>query len=359
MSKAKEAVELASKIDLHLTLSNSSPGFHLSSEELQMAAAALRFAATRNPKMTKDEFRSELASLLATMPYSVLLDVARDIHYMNAGDNAGMRDMTNAYGMAETLNGAPHGAGFACGLSGGYCIPRAGCGFETVARSSAESGDSKLPLQYEDGPDFCTVRDAQGRDFALTMQPDLMKAMEKALSDEAASFMRPPAELQPGMDPVAWITEAGLENWLQGDCPEKHVLLRTGGDMRRPLYTLPRKFTIADAWPVFKAWLDGYEEEERAFSRYQDNVILDGVMTARQRRAISAALLNEPQTSWQPIETAPKDAEATFLVCAVGDDRGPFVVRSDIMWQARKAGTPSHLGLSYLTHWMPLPEMPQ
>lgn len=49
-----------------------------------------------------------------------------------------------------------------------------------------------LPLQYEDGPDYCTVRDARGRDFALTMQPDLMKAMEKALADETARFMRPP-----------------------------------------------------------------------------------------------------------------------------------------------------------------------
>ena len=45
-----------------------------------------------------------------------------------------------------------------------------------------DSGESKLPLQYEDGPDYCTVRDAQGRDFALTMQPGLMKAMEKALA---------------------------------------------------------------------------------------------------------------------------------------------------------------------------------
>lgn len=54
-----------------------------------------------------------------------------------------------------------------------------------------DSGESKLPLQYEDGPDYCTVRDAQGRDFALTMQPDLMKAMEKAFSDDIASFMRP------------------------------------------------------------------------------------------------------------------------------------------------------------------------
>lgn len=62
---------------------------------------------------------------------------------------------------------------------------------------------------------------------------------------------------------------------------------------------------------------------------------------------------------WKPIETAPRDPDASFLVCAKGDPRGPFVVRADILWRARQAGTPSHLGLSYLTHWMPLPEMPQ
>ncbi len=58
--------------------------------------------------------------------------------------------------------------------------------------SSSDAGESRLPLQYEDGPDYCTVKDAQGRDFALTMQPALMRAMEKALSDDTASFMRGP-----------------------------------------------------------------------------------------------------------------------------------------------------------------------
>lgn len=59
---------------------------------------------------------------------------------------------------------------------------------------SSDSGESRLPLQYEEGPDYCTVRDAQGRDFALTMQPDLMKAMEKALSDDIARFIRGPKD---------------------------------------------------------------------------------------------------------------------------------------------------------------------
>lgn len=74
------------------------------------------------------------------------------------------------------------------------------------------------------------------------------------------------------------------------------------------------------------------------------------------------ALFNRDGTAivgeWEPIDGAPKEPDAMFLVCAVGDHRGPFVVRADIMWQARKAGTPNHLGLSYLTHWMPLPAMP-
>jgi hypothetical protein len=49
------------------------------------------------------------------------------------------------------------------------------------AETMVGMAESKFPLHYEDGPDYCTVRDAQGRDFALTMQPDLMKQMERAL----------------------------------------------------------------------------------------------------------------------------------------------------------------------------------
>jgi hypothetical protein len=45
------AIELANKIDLHLALSESSPGFHLSEEELQMAASALRDVAQPTPDL--------------------------------------------------------------------------------------------------------------------------------------------------------------------------------------------------------------------------------------------------------------------------------------------------------------------
>lgn len=38
-----------------------------------------------------------------------------------------------------------------------------------------------LPLRYEDGSDYCTVTDANGGNVALTVQPELIKAMEAAL----------------------------------------------------------------------------------------------------------------------------------------------------------------------------------
>lgn len=55
---------------------------------------------------------------------------------------------------------------------------------------SPPASETLLPLQYEDGPDYCTVKDARGRDFALTMQPDLMRAMERAYAGSGASTDR-------------------------------------------------------------------------------------------------------------------------------------------------------------------------
>lgn len=48
--------------------------------------------------------------------------------------------------------------------------------------------------------------------------------------------------------------------------------------------------TPAAAWAIVKKWLESYEVEEATFSRYRDDVILDGVMTAGERRALSAFL---------------------------------------------------------------------
>ena len=64
---------------------------------------------------------------------------------------------------------------------------------------------------------------------------------------------------------------------------------------------------------------------------------------------------------WKPIATAPTGDDDFYLVCCADpiDDRSPFVVRGSILKGARKDGTPGHLSLGYLTHWMPLPPKPR
>lgn len=47
---------------------------------------------------------------------------------------------------------------------------------------------------------------------------------------------------------------------------------------------------VSDAWAIVKRWLAVYAEEEAAFSRYQDDVMLDGVMTAAEMRKLNTAL---------------------------------------------------------------------
>jgi hypothetical protein len=44
-----------------------------------------------------------LAEIIVGMNYGDLMKVAESLHGMNANDNAGLRDMTNATGMASTL----------------------------------------------------------------------------------------------------------------------------------------------------------------------------------------------------------------------------------------------------------------
>ncbi len=93
-------------------------------------------------------------------------------------------------------------------------------------------------------------------------------------------------------------------------------------------------------WRYFSDEEAAYKAAEALGADYQALFVRDG-----------SAIVAE----WSPIEYAPKNPEATFLVCTAGDPREPFVVRADILWRARKALTPDHLNLSRLTHWMPLP----
>lgn len=94
-------------------------------------------------------------------------------------------------------------------------------------------------------------------------------------------------------------------------------------------------------WRLFNDEEAAYTEASQLGTDYQALFVRDGT-----------AIVAE----WEPITSAPTDG--SFLVCAIGDDRGPFVVSGQILAMARKSDTPSHLGLSYLTHWMPLPDPP-
>lgn len=62
---------------------------------------------------------------------------------------------------------------------------------------------------------------------------DLIVEIINSLPTLLAALTAAPA---PTSEPVAYITKAGLKNWLDGATPETHVLLRTGGDLRVALY---------------------------------------------------------------------------------------------------------------------------
>lgn len=94
-------------------------------------------------------------------------------------------------------------------------------------------------------------------------------------------------------------------------------------------------------WRYFTDEAEAARESDALCAEYQALFVRD-----------STAIVGE----WEPVGSAP--TEGAFLVCAIGDDRGPFVVNAQIFWMARKEKPPSHLGLSHITHWMPLPVKP-
>lgn len=78
----------------------------------------------------KDGFRDIAKSLLAAQPPAAPVEPTDCKHRI----------------AVTPRNGAPHGAGFACGLTGGHCIAKAGCGYEPHARSSVDVVERLRPI---------------------------------------------------------------------------------------------------------------------------------------------------------------------------------------------------------------------
>jgi len=72
-------------------------------------------------------------------------------------------------------------------------------------------------------------------------------------------------------------------------------------------------------------------------------------------RKAARALSRPVPEGWQPIATAPKD-DTIFLT--YGDGK-TFVAKGSILAHGRRADTPEHLSMRYITHWMPLPAPPR
>lgn len=105
---------------------------------------------------------------------------------------------------------------------------------------------------------------------------------------------------------------------------------------------------------------DHYTSPGQDFPAWREPSAVDRDNGAIARAALSSP---SPDTSgdrggggWMPIETAPKD-ETIFLTHGEGRT---FIAKGSILWHARRRpGTPAHLSMAYVTHWMPLPEPPR
>lgn len=84
---------------------------------------------------------------------------------------------------------------------------------------------------------------------------------------------------------------------------------------------------IHAAWPALKAWLASFVWEEQAFSRYRDDVLLDGIMTAGQARQLAEIFRIKPEYPADP----PEDCEP------LSDDDKRMI---DQAWETHKATLP-------------------
>lgn len=84
---------------------------------------------------------------------------------------------------------------------------------------------------------------------------------------------------------------------------------------------------IHEAWPSMKTWLASFIWEEQAFSRYRDDALLDGIMTAGQARQLAEIFQVKPEYPADPHE----DCEP------LSDDDKRLI---DQAWETHKAGLP-------------------
>jgi hypothetical protein len=111
---------------------------------------------------------------------------------------------------------------------------------------------------------------------------------------------------------------------------------------------------------------EGLAWSERKASEYRDAVVrLEAELAPTKpqpnfaKSSLASGALTEPQTSWQPIETAPKDG-TLVLICGFGSE-GYYVADAkwDGEWLLFHPDNDDHTEPSYnVSYWMPLPAPP-
>jgi hypothetical protein len=84
---------------------------------------------------------------------------------------------------------------------------------------------------------------------------------------------------------------------------------------------------VSDAWRIVKRWLDGFAEEEAAFSKYRDDALIEGVMSAGAMRALNARLAIASRTTVDDADLVQAAACAIAHVYLNGGDPNQPAVR--------------------------------
>lgn len=98
--------------------------------------------------------RAELDSVWYAVTFA-LAGQYRERGWLPPGRDSGRDTVTGedcAHRIAVTpRNGAPHGPGFACSLSGGRCLPKDGCGYTAIPPAERETPKPRADMRQGDG----------------------------------------------------------------------------------------------------------------------------------------------------------------------------------------------------------------